>query len=248
MKRNAMLIVILLVAVLITGCNNNNENRVEKSKNDTKESVSKDSDSSTGKIKSDNEIYQKRMPKEEKIILKNIKVDFKKTKNGSYVAFITNNNSFVIPELEISVNFYKNGLLVDTDKDGHDVILPGYTVVSSFDSYEENDDANYVISIEWSNSYRNHSKIVEMTYNLNSSNDVLVQVKNSSSELIEEIEVIAIFYDKDGKILGASYPKDIIDVKAGSTATEKLHIYDYKLRDSIKAVKVFINQAHTFGL
>ena len=164
----------------------------------------------------------------------------------SVTASITNNNTFVIPDLEISVNFYKDGKIVDTAKDGHDAILPGYTVVSDFDSYEIFDDAKYDLELDWSNSYKNHSDKVKADYNINSSKDVLVTVTNNNDYEIEEIEVIVVFYNKDGKLLGTSYAEDIYHVAAGKSKTESLYLKEYSLQNQIDSVKIYINQAHTF--
>lgn len=160
--------------------------------------------------------------------------------------FITNNNTFVIPDLEIQILYYKDGKIVDTEKDGHDVILPGYTVVSDFETNENYDDVKYDIELEWSNDYKNHSNNVKVDYNINSSKDVLVTVTNNNDFEVEEIEIITVFYNKNGKLLGTSYSKDIYHVDAGKSKTESLSLKKYSLRDQIETVKVYINQAHTF--
>ena len=199
-------------------------------------------------IKTDGNIYQKNMPTSEEKILKNIKVEFKKTKSGQYIAFITNNNNFVIPELHISVNFYEDGKIVDTTSDGHDVILPRYTVVSEFESDENFDDAKYDITISWefATTYINHSDNIKLDYNINKSGDVLVSITNNDKEAIREIEIIAVFYDKEGNILGTSYVEDIFDVASKKTVTKKLNLKDYSNRYQVANAKIYINQAHTF--
>ena len=170
----------------------------------------------------------------------------KKAKNGEYVAFITNNNCFVIPELEIEITFYLKGNLVDTAQDSHDVILPNYTVVSSFGTYEDYDDVKYNISVEWGNDYINHSENVGIEYNLNSSKDVLVSISNNGSVDIREIEIIAVFYDQNNELLGVSSSCNIYDVGAEKTENKKLTLIGYELKPEIDHAEVYMNQAHTF--
>ena len=239
MKKFKVLFVMMLCTLLLVGCSTKEEqnNNSKEQNNNSKEQV---------KIETNGDVYQSNMPAEEKDILKNIDVKFEKAESGQYVMFITNNNTFVIPDLEISVNFYKDGKIVDTAKDGHDAILPGYTVVSDFDSYESFDDAKYDLELDWSNSYKNHSDKVKVDYNINSSKDVLVTVTNNNDYEIEEIEVIVVFYNKDGKLLGTSYAEDIYHVAAGKSKTESLYLKEYSLQNQIDSVKIYINQAHTF--
>lgn len=192
------------------------------------------------------DIYKKSMPVSKKEVLANIDVQLKKAKNGEYVAFITNNNCFVIPELEIEITFYLKGNLVDTAQDGHDVILPNYTVVSSFGTYEDYDDVKYNISVEWGNDYINHSENVGIEYNLNSSKDVLVSISNNGSVDIREIEIIAVFYDQNNELLGVSSSCNIYDVGAEKTENKKLTLIGYELKPEIDHAEVYMNQAHTF--
>ena len=192
--------------------------------------------------------YQNKAPTSDEKAIKNIDVKLEKSKSGQYVAFITNNNSFVIPDLNLKINYYKNGKLVDTYSDGHDAILPGYTVVSDFESYEDYDDVQYDVSVDmdYGTSYTNHSNNIKVDYNINASGDALITITNNDDELVEEIEVIAIFYDETGNLLGTSYAKDIYNVASKKTETIKLELKDYKRRNDVKTVKIYLNQAHTF--
>lgn len=231
MKKNKFLF-ILILCLLLVGCSLKIENN----------NVSEEQN----KVEMDEDVYKSIMPTDEKDILKNIDVKFEKAESGQYVVFIRNNNTFVIPDLEIQILYYKNGKIVDTLKDGHDVILPGYTVVSDFETDENYDDIKYDIELDWSNNYKNHSNNVKVVYNINSSNDVLVTVTNNNDFIVEEVEIIILFYDKNGKLLGTSYPEDIYNIDAGKSKTISLKLKEYSLRNQIDTVKVYINQAHTF--
>lgn len=236
MKKHIYLFVLLTCLLVITGCGNK------------KEEVNSNIPTPKVEIKTDGEVYQDKMPSKEDDIIKNLDIKFEKAKNNTYVMFIKNNNTFVIPDIEIKVNFKKNGSVIDTAKDGHDAVLPGYTVVSDFSSFESFDDADYDISIEWDNSYKNHSDKVKVDYNLNSSKECLVTVTNNDSEKIDEVEVVAVFYDSNGNLLGSSFAEDITKVGSGKSETVKLSLKKYVNDEDIDKVVVYLNQAHTFGI
>ncbi len=239
MNKNLKKILSLIVCItLVTSCGVNSK----KSLND------KPSENQKVKIETDGNVYQDNMPASESDILSNIDVKFEKALSGQYVAFVTNNNTFAIPDLEINVNFSKNGAIVDTDNDGHDAVLPGYTVISEFESYESFDNADYEVSVNWNygTSYINHSNDVKVKYNINSSKDAIVTITNNGSNEIEEIELIAVFYDSTGNLLGTSYSQDIYHIASKKSVTEKMTLKDYENSNKVDKVKIYLNQAHTF--
>jgi len=176
-------------------------------------------------------------------VLSQVDVRSEVTSKGEVCVFITNNSDTVIDELDISAVFYdESGTMVDMDDDGHDMILPGYTVVSTLSTYSEYSTYETSVDIELgcNPNYENHSEEVDMEYNAGDG-CAMVQITNNSDVTIEEIEIIAVFY-KDGAIADVSYPEDIYDVEAGDTVTEKL-----TTRADFDDVEVYLNQAHTFG-
>ncbi|MBR6385975.1 MAG: hypothetical protein IKS03_07665, partial [Ruminococcus sp.] len=100
---------------------------------DEPESLSNDADGGQTSENMANEpedgIYYKQAPVDIQTVCDNI--DIKAEYAGREMAVIlTNNNDFVVPDLDVTVLFYKDGALIDSDEDGHDVVLPGWSVAS----------------------------------------------------------------------------------------------------------------------
>ena len=123
-------------------------NAIETSSSSEDEEVAGDNSSSTENTGSD--IYVSSMPSDEATIVENIAIETEDDEDGEMAVFITNNNSFVIPDLEMQVIFYKDGNLVNSDKDGHDVVLPGSTVVSRIDRPDSYDNFEVKVDVDWS--------------------------------------------------------------------------------------------------
>lgn len=166
-----------------------------------------------------------------------------KTLDGKVCAFITNNGTKTIDELEVQI-IYKDssGNIVDTDRDGHDMILPNHTVVSrfnapkSFDTYEVEHIEEYGVH----STYKNHLEQCEVRSNLGEK-CVIVQITNNSNVEIEEFEYIVVFYKGDD-IASVSYPKDVYHIAPNKTTTEKVSTYSL----DFDRFEVYVNQAHTF--
>lgn len=175
------------------------------------------------------------------------KIDIKAvpTLDGDVCAFITNNSDVIIDDLEVQVNYLdSNGQTIDLDTDGHDMILPGYTVVSRLDAPDNYDSLNTEFEIELgvNSIYENHSEQVEISSN-EGDECIIVQIKNNSDITIDEIEYVIVFYSGD-KVSSVSYENDAMDVAAGKTVTEKVSTYNV----TFDRYEVYLNQAHTFGL
>lgn len=192
--------------------------------------------SSTNKITKESDVSK---------IKENIKVTTAPTLDDRYVAFIKNTNDFVIDDLEIEILFYDtSGSLIDTYSDGHDVILPGYTVVSEFDAPKNigRVETKLKINPDYSSDYENHSDKVDIK--LTTGNECeIVQVTNNADVTIDEIEYILVYY-LGNDIAHVSYPEDIYDLASGDTTTKKDSTYDLKY----DRCEVYLNQAHTFNL
>ena len=167
------------------------------------------------------------------------------TLNGDVCTFITNNSDTVIDELSIQV-LYKDdtGNTIDMDEDGHDMILPGSTVVSQMDAPTSYATIETGVSVELdvNPSYENHAADVQI--NANQGEDcVILEFINNSSVTIEEIEYIIVLYKGDA-LVSVENPNDIYDVAAGQTITEKVSTYN----KDYDRFEVYLNQAHTFGI
>lgn len=175
---------------------------------------------------------------------KNIAVKVQPAKDGLLCAFITNNNDFVIDELDVQINFYDNSNnIIDLDEDGHDMILPNATVVSRMEAPKYYDHFETEVSVESGiyPYYENHSENVDLSYNIGD-DCVIVQITNNADITIDEIEYVVILY-KNNDIVTVEYEQDVYDVPSKKTVTEKVSTYG----DDYDNVKVYINQAHTFS-
>ncbi len=109
--------------------------------------------------------------------------------------------------MEVEMVLYdKDGNIIETVSDGHDVFLPGSTVVTqksiSTDSADAFGSLKVIIDTEkYTNHYVNHVENLDIKGSVNGEK-VFLQVVNNDPEEIEEIEIVVVFY-KDGQIAGA---------------------------------------------
>lgn len=187
-------------------------------------------------------MYLDEQPDTGENILKLVSITSEKTKDGDIVVFVTNNNEYSIPDLELQSVFYKDGKIVDTDKDGHDVLVPHNTVVSKMDAPKSYDDYEITATVSWEygSTYRNWIYNIETSSNIGDDN-IIIQFENLGDIDIDELEYIVVFY-KGNDIVGTSWAKDIRDVKSGSTVVENVSTYGI----NFDGYEIYINQAHTF--
>ena len=167
------------------------------------------------------------------------------TVDGLVCVFITNNSDTVIDELEVQLNYKDDsGATIDMGKDGHDMVLPGSTVVSRMDAPESYTDFEILTTIELGvhPKYENHANDVIVNSNQGDQGKI-VEIVNNSDVSLDEVEFIAVLY-KGEQITTVKYPQDIYDVPAGQTITEKINLYT----DDYDRFEIYLNQAHTFGL
>lgn len=167
------------------------------------------------------------------------------TLDGLVCVFITNNSQTVIDELRIQVNFKDDsGNVIDMGEDGHDMILPGYTVISRIDAPESYATVEPSVDIKLGvhPKYENHSEQVSVESN-QGEDCVILQITNNSEVTIEEIEYAVILY-KGNEIVTVGFPQDVYDTEPGDTRTEKYNTYGQEY----DRFEVYLNQAHTFGL
>lgn len=175
----------------------------------------------------------------------NLDIQATPTQDGLMCVFITNNNDITIDELEVQVNYKdESGSIIDTDKDGHDMILPGHTVVSRLDSPDSYSDFEVTSSIELNvhPNYQNHSESISVSSN-QGDDCVIIEITNNSDITIDELEYIVVFYSGN-EISTVSYPEDVSDVKTSDVLVEKCASYGI----TYDSFKVYLNQAHTFDI
>lgn len=187
-------------------------------------------------------IYYSEPPTDIEEIKSNIKVEVE-THERDMAVILTNENAFVIPYLKVEVVFYNNGNMLDSEKDGHDVLLPYKTVASKISVPENADEYDISLEVEWDSatSYRNWSDNVSYESNVGN-NNVMIQFTNNGDVDIEELEYIVLYY-MDNEFVGISYDQDITDFLAGTSIVEECSSYGIDFDD----YKIYINQAHTFG-
>lgn len=184
----------------------------------------------------------------------NIQVEIYPVQENRLGVFITNNNDYRIDELTIQLNFKDaDGNTIDLSSDGHDVILPGYTVVSCLETPE-----NYVgyeveadIDKDRYPRYENHSEKVQLSQNAGE-DCVILEITNNADVTIEEIEYVAVYYSNSEPVYVDPYAQDVYDVEPGRTVTEKIsNPINWDNEDTPYAFDkcvIYLNQAHTFGL
>ena len=178
-----------------------------------------------------------------------IDIEAKTTQDGCVAVFITNNSHTIIDDMEVQVNFKDaSGNTIDVDTDGHDVLLPGRTVVSRMeapDSGFESAEVQYQISIDEYYHYENHAEDVAVS--TNAGNDcIIVEITNNSDVTIDEVEYDVVLFKGDD-VVTIFYPEDLYDVLPGSTRTEKEDTYNWVYGEDYDRIEVYLNQAHTFG-
>ncbi len=188
-------------------------------------------------------------------VSKQLEITSKPTQDGQVAVFITNNSQTIIDELEVKINYLdSNNMVIDQDTDGHDMVLPGYTVVSKMDvpSVEFADaQIEYNIELNAHRNYVNHSEDVVISSNPGDG-CVMVQITNNSDVNIDEIEIDVVLF-KGEDVVTITYPQDIYDLGAGQSTTEKVDVYSVKTFSNLvygtdyDRIEVYLNQAHTFG-
>ena len=231
-----LIVLAIISTAIIAGCSmmKNNPNNNSNNQNSTA-FESSDTSKATKSVDSGSKIDEAE---------KNIEVKAEQTETKKLCVFLKNNNTFVIDDLKLEVVFYDdNDKPIDTDSDGHDMILPGATVVSQIEAPTKYKrfETNVTVELGINSNYENHSKNIKLEYNT-SDDGAIAQVTNNDSVKIDEVELKAVFYKKN-KIVDVSFDEDIYDLRPGKTETVK-----FMCLEGFDSVEVYINQAHTFGV
>lgn len=178
------------------------------------------------------------------------------TQDGLVAVFVTNNSTTIIDDLELTIEYLdESGTTIDLDTDGHDMILPGATVVSRMDTPETgyaSTKVSYTIDLGCNPSYVNHAAGVVVESNPGA-DGVIVKITNNSGVDLDEVEYDVVLFKGD-QLVTICYPNDIYDLEAGATATEKEYTFsqltyqNYVYGVDYDTILVVLNQAHTFGL
>ena len=177
------------------------------------------------------------------------------TQDGLVAVFVTNNSAMTIDDLELTIEYLDaNGVTIDVDTDGHDMILPGATVVSRMDTPDTgyaSTKVTYTIELGCYKGYENHAAGVVVESNPGA-DGVIVKITNNSGVDLDEVEYDVVLLKGD-QLVTICYPNDIYDLAVGATATEKERVYNSQTYKSYvygvdyDSILVVLNQAHTFG-
>lgn len=178
------------------------------------------------------------------------------TKDNEMVIIFQNNTGKSIPDFEAKITFYDaNGKMLTVEDDGHDAVLPNAQVVSMVDLPTDSKGAlvkyaKYDVNITIDSKmqlYENLTNSIRIEDN-KGAKGVVARVTNNSAKMIDELELVAVYY-KDGVVVGAEEESEN-DIGAGKVATLEFSApmdasYNTVAYDSYK---IFVNQAHNFGL
>ncbi|RGU91737.1 hypothetical protein DWW31_14110 [Clostridium sp. AF15-17LB] len=167
------------------------------------------------------------------------------TQDGLICLFIKNNSKTTIGALDVQINYKdESGQTIDSDEDGHDVVLPGSTIVSRMEAPDSYVDFEIIkdIRVDDNKKYENHFNQLSVTSN-QGDKCIILEIANNSDVTIEELEYIAVLYSGND-IVTVEYPEDIYDLESGKTITEKIDTFS----EQYDRFEIYINQAHTFGL
>ena len=162
------------------------------------------------------------------------------------VVEFTNVSNEIIPDFEAQFVFYDaDGQVVEMAEDGHDVVLPGSTVVTetyvSESVYEYETFEIMVDTEKYTNDYVNHADKLSITDNT-SDNTIYLQVTNNDSVEIDEIEIVVVCYDEYNSIIWSAESEEY-GLAPGNMVVMEFYCDDLSWADHYE---YYINQAHTF--
>lgn len=221
MKRlYSILLVFSLIFLITTGCSNN------KQENNNYNDNTQDTISTTS-------------------LSKNITSSGAITKQGNLVVFAINSNDSVV-DMDIEVEFYDaDGTSVGSDSSclngvgaGAEIAVEMFSTPESFDSYKIDIDVEPTTNVSYFDQ-------VELTHN-NNGEEIVVQVKNNSQDVIDYTNVSVVYYQGD-EVVGFNYDLEF-STETGESSNFILYFpYDNNYDDvSFDSYKVFINEAYSF--
>ncbi len=170
----------------------------------------------------------------------NLDIHLFPTEHGEICGFITNTSDEVVDNVTIQLNYKDaNGQTIKTDSDGHDTLLPGYTVVSRFDCPKEFTSISFEFKFRTSG-YQNHSPYVNINSNLGE-NSIILEITNNWDKKISKIEYEVVLYKKN-RIVEIKYSDGVYDAEAGSTVTKEVNTWG----QDFDRYEIYLNNARTF--
>ena len=237
MKKNLLnitgkIMLAVLCMGLLVGCSN-----------DSKESSTGKKPNGTGS--NDNE---EKEDSKDADLGENVKVSGEVGKDGRLVVIAKNNNKVAV-EMEIEVEFYDaNGKIVGSDTEYYFAVDPNREVAGQmYDTPEKFDNYKiYVDAKKAEESYTTYFDQIEVVHN-NNGEEIIVQVKNNSKDVIDEMDVSVVYYQGD-KAVGIDYDMES-EIKSGRSANFTFYYPEDQNYNEVKfdSYKVFVNEAYTFA-
>ena len=176
---------------------------------------------------------------------KNIVCNGAITEEGNLVAFVKNNNDIPI-KMEVEVEFYdSDGMIVGSSSNILSVVSANSEIATEFwstpdlfDSYKIYVDAEIVVY------YKSYIDSIELIHN-NTGKGIIVQVKNNSSDVIDDVRVAVVYYNGD-KVVGYDNGSGY-EIKSDRSANITLsypHDRNYK-NVYFDSYKVFVNEVYS---
>lgn len=169
-------------------------------------------------------------------------------KDGKLLVIAKNNNKVAV-EMEIEVEFYDaDGKIVGSDKQqlfavgpNREIAVQMYDTPDNFDNYKIYADAEKA-----EESYTTYFDQIEVVHN-NNGEEIIVQVKNNSKDVIDEMDVSVVYYQGD-KAVGIDYDMES-EIKSGRSANFTFYYPEDQNYNEVKfdSYKVFVNEAYTFA-
>ncbi len=167
------------------------------------------------------------------------------TEEGILVVFSKNENEVPI-DMEIEVEFYDEaGLIVGSGSTSLSAVGTGSEVATEiYSTPEKFDDYKIYVDGEISEKTSYFDKI-EIIHN-NNGEEIIVQVKNNSEDLIDWISVSVVYFQGDD-VVGISSDLDV-EIESGRAGNFTLYFpYDENYDDvSFESYKVFVNEVYTW--
>lgn len=167
------------------------------------------------------------------------------TQLGKLVVFVKNSNKVAV-DMEIEVEFYDaNGTIVGSDTNilvavgsNAEIAVEMWSTPEQFDNYK------IYVDVEQSDEISYYNEL-ETTYS-NNGEEIAVQVKNKSENVIDYITVSVVYY-QNGEVVGIEEGIKS-DIKTGRSANFTLSFpYDKRYDNvSFDEYKVFVNEAYSY--
>lgn len=168
------------------------------------------------------------------------------TKKGNLIVF-TKNNKKIPVDMDFEVEFYdENGRIVGSDTEELVAVGAGREVAVEMTNLPKNFKTYKIYVDEEKSEQTEYFKQIEVTHNNNEEN-IVVQVKNNSKDVIDRITVVVVYYN-NGEIVGSDQ-ESVFNVSAGRAGNFTLEYpYDEEYNEiKFDDYKVIVAEAFSYN-